>query len=226
MFDIESTKEEQKEVEDLVNSFIKEVIHQHNPKFNLKFHDQSWILNTLLKPIILLFNPKFYSRTSLYFMNTLWVPNGHIHKNKFEVLQLLAHEYVHAHDRKKLSQPLFYFLYLFPQILFVPFLLLSMYSIWFLIPAVVSILPIPAYFRYKLEYRAFLVNKVFNYHIFYMEGAATNEYIVWLLTSFKYYKAWPFKNLIRIKLEKETISNQAPYKEIVDFLRKRNLITL
>jgi len=170
------------------------------PDLEIKYKDES----TLMKIVgrILFFNKSFMTNFTTTLGSTIYFPN-----KKFEQLRpisalvILLHELVHVHDSKKWSRILFSFLYLFPltlAVLLLPFLFLS----WkiFLPLIILSLCPVPAYFRMLFEKRAYLVSLYCTYQFSIKKQFTTNldNAAVSYLSNFKdssYYFMWTFKNL-------------------------------
>lgn len=170
------------------------------PDLEIKYKDESTFMKTLGK--LLFFNKSFMTQFTTTIGSTIYFPN-----RKFEQIRpvstliVLLHELVHVHDAKKWTRPIFSFLYLFPLSLSLLFLPLLFFSWKIFLPLlIISLLPLPAYFRMSFEKRAYLVSlycaqklsvkKQFNINL---ENAAKGY-----LENFKdsdYYFMWPFSNL-------------------------------
>lgn len=170
------------------------------PDLEIKYKDESTLMKIIGK--ILFFNPSFMTNFTTTVGSTVYFPS-----RKFEQLRpisslvILLHELVHVNDAKKWSKPLFAFLYMFPltlAFLLLPFLLFS----WkiFLPLIILSLCPVPAYFRMLFEKRAYLVSLYCTYQFSIKKQFTTNldNAAASYLSNFKdsaYYFMWPFKNL-------------------------------
>jgi hypothetical protein len=163
--------------------------------------------------------------------DTIYVPDDFYSKeNPLEALRTVAHETVHLYDRKNMGI-LFSLSYLFPQIVAPLFLLLSLilWNAWFLIPFVLFLLPLPAYWRARLELRAYLVDLIWSQYVWEMRLMADNE--SWAKEKFQrhmssgtYYFAFPFKRRTGRWFQRKTLKHRwkqaSPYKEIISFLQE------
>ena len=131
---------------------------EYFPDLQVKYKDQSWLMKII--SYIMFFNKDFMSYYITTIGSTVYFPNeAFVKMRPVSAPILLIHELVHIHDSKKIGRLLFSLLYLFPQVLaliFIPLMLVS----WklFLFLTIVSLLPIPAYFRMHYEKRAYLVS--------------------------------------------------------------------
>src|SRR5208337_4529336 len=114
---------------------------------------------------------------------------------------ILAHELVHVYDEQKLTKPLFSVLYLLPQLLFLPSLLLFAINWHIAIPIVLlCLLPLPAYFRMIFEKRAYIaslytMNKLNIKSHYHIDIKAQKEVFIRQFKNLDYYYVWPFHNL-------------------------------
>lgn len=129
---------------------------------------------------------------------------------KSTLLQVVVHESWHAMDEKRLTGPVFKFLYLFPQSLAGLSLLLGVLSslatgsltpfLWSLL-GLVFLAPLPAPWRYQFELRAYMTGLVFAK----VNGVTeTQEYKSWIikqLSTSLYYYTWPFPKGIQRTLD-------------------------
>lgn len=130
----------------------------HFPKLNIKFKNESLFMKIL--GTVLFFNPNFKTKFVTTIGDTVYFPSETFVKVlELNSIAFLLHELVHIYDSKKYTHLIFSFLYLFPQslIILTPLLLLIGWK-FFIIGAILCLLPIPAYFRMKLEMRAYLVS--------------------------------------------------------------------
>ena len=163
--------------------------------------------------------------------NTIYVPDDfYVRENPLASLRVIAHETVHLHDRKKLGLR-FALSYLFPQILVPLFLLLALvfWNAWLLIPAVLFALPLPAYWRTKLELRGYLTDVIWAQYVYDMRLIQENEQYAKEkfqkhMSSGTYYFSFPFKRVagewFQHKIDRHRWKQQSPYKEIISFLQE------
>jgi hypothetical protein len=127
------------------------------PSLQVKYKDQSWFMKLLGK--IMFFNPGFMKTYTTTIGSTVYFPNETFVKIRpISGCVILMHELVHMYDEKKLTKPVFSFSYLFPQILVPIFLLMLFFVSWKIaLPlALLSLAPLPAYFRMTYEKRAYI----------------------------------------------------------------------
>jgi len=173
---------------------------KHFPDLKIKYKDQS----TFMKLIgtLLFFNKTFMTHYTTTIGSTIYFPNEAFVKTRpVSASVVLLHELVHVTDAKRISKPLFSFLYLSPQILAVFSLLLFLISWKIALPAVILFaLPLPSFFRMLFEKRAYFV----SLYSLYLLGNRLNFKPLLqtqkdgFLKHFKdssYYYMWPFKNL-------------------------------
>ena len=192
------------------------------PDLNVKYKNETVFMENLGK--VLFFNKDFMTKYTTTLGSDIYFPD-----RKFEQLHpitanvVFLHELVHVHDAKKISKQFFSFLYLFPQclsLIFLPLMLLS----WkiFLPLFILSLLPLPAFFRMYLEKRAYLVSLYSVYQLSIKKNftVSLEDSAASYLKSFKdsgYYFMWVFKNLDKefanaiIKIK----SGQKPYEDEV-----------
>jgi len=144
---------------DKLDSFINE-LRQHAP-IKIAFKDESWLMKLLGK--ILFFNPGFMTQYITTLGNTIYFPSReNMAANDLSSMLVMCHEFQHIQDSKKLTFPLYAFIYLFPQIL--ALLALLAIPLAFLVPWYYAIIPLvaiplaaplPAYGRMKIELRGY-----------------------------------------------------------------------
>jgi hypothetical protein len=195
------------------------ILAQNLQGFGVKFKDES----TLMKIIgwLLFFNKAFMTRFVTTIGKTVYWPN----KEKFEerkdvgILVTLAHEYQHVKDAQKITSFLFSILYLFPQILALPGVLLTIAGLvwiplmafgviswsWWLLPFLLTLIfiaPIPAPWRKHYELKGYIMS-LFMANEYYKEREFSDELRLDLLKSQiemkneqfvgpGYYFMWPF----------------------------------
>jgi len=162
---------------------------------------------SILHRILSFLPPLIFSRHS--YMNRYWTTIGFTAfypiggENEWYVC---AHEGVHGMQAKRWTRFLFGFLYLFPQSFFLPLGLGLAFFInpWFLLIALLGILPLPAPFRMLWELEAYCVSVMVEEWCWGTEE--TNEYIDRIVSNyfsgFAYYFMWPFPKKIRSTLKK------------------------
>lgn len=143
------------------------------------------------------------------------LPEG-IDENTANLWQCILHEGRHAIDGKKLTAPVFNFLYLFPQILGIILPAVSLVLVtcgfpvflWGLL-TLALLAPIPAIGRTWLELRGYSVTVA----SMFWSGSINNQddiinYLEQIFTTGAYYWMWPFKSFINWYFAKEIIQLQ------------------
>lgn len=179
---------------------ITKKVAEHFPDVKILTKDQSLLMKIL--GLILFFNPSFmtdYITTigyNIYFPSEAWV-----NARQVSGLSVLLHELIHVTDAKKLSRPLFSFLYLSPLTLAIPAALLFLLTWKIALPIMLLCLaPIPSYFRMLFEKRAYLgslyVQNWLNVHKGYnFDLSSQKDFMIKQFTGSAYYFMWPFTNL-------------------------------
>ena len=134
--------------------------------------------------------------------------------NHTNTISVLAHEYVHLKDRKRLGW-FFNFLYLSPQILSV-FALLAPLNLWFLL-FLLFLLPVPSPGRAWAEVRGYRMTIAAYYWL--VAGKYNLDHVVGHFVGPNYYWMWPFKKYVRNLFEKEyeNIQNDILTPELREF---------
>jgi len=196
---------------------------KHFPDLKIKYKDQSKFMKFL--GFLLFFNKRFMNGYTTTVGSTIYFPSESAVTNRPVSASItLLHELVHVYDAKKISKPLFGFLYLTPQILallLIPLFFILPWWVALLIMAVV-IAPIPSFFRMYYEKRAYLsslyaLQKISNRLNFKPLLATQRVSFVKQFKSPSYYFMWPFSNLDKefddalIKVK----ANQRPFEDPV-----------
>lgn len=197
------------------------------PDFQIKYKDESTLMWILSK--ILFFNKNFMTNFTTTIGSTIYFPS-----KKYEDIRpissliILLHECIHINDAKKINKFLFSFLYLLPVslcIILLPLLFITWYMVLPLI--ILSLCPIPAYFRMNFEKRAYLVSLYSNYQLSLKKNYTLNldSFAATYVSNFKnykYYFMWIFKDLDKdfadavIKIKAGEKPYQDPVFSIVD----------
>tara|TARA_Y100000034_G_scaffold121729_1_gene166326 strand:+ start:321 stop:971 length:651 start_codon:yes stop_codon:yes gene_type:complete len=188
--------------EELFSKLVK-YVKREVPDFEIKSKKESRLMKLL--SVVLFFNKDFLTRyiTTIYpyiYVPSLpWYPNKPVGR-----ISILAHEYVHLYDRKRLGW-LFNILYLSPQI-FAPLALGAFWNLWWLL-ALLFLLPLPSPGRTWLEFRGYRMTAAIHW---WLNGQRVNT--VWLeqqFTGSAYYWMFPFKRFITNRILKavENIEN-------------------
>jgi len=164
-------------------------IKKQIPEFRLRSKKDSALMQVLA--VILFFNKDFLDRYVTTIYPEVYVPDLPWLRPIESRISILAHEYVHLKDRKRLGW-LFNILYLSPQI----FTLLAfgaLWNTWFLV-ALLFLLPLPSPGRAWLEFRAYKVSMALHWQF---TGQRIN--LFWIQSQFtksSYYWMWPFKEMV------------------------------
>lgn len=185
----------------MFKQIVMDTVTKYFPQVKIGYKDQSTL--TKLLGILLFFTPAFMVSETTTIGNTIYYPNvNYVNVHPATSFIILMHELIHVQDAQKITKPFFSLLYLLPQLLFLPILLLLLLISWKIaIPiALLFLLPLPAYFRMKFEKRAYMaslytMNKLnikSNYNI------NINDQKNLFVQQFKnatYYFAWPFNEI-------------------------------
>lgn len=216
----------------MIKVAVMEVVHQIFPNVKIAYKDHSLLMRVL--STLLFFNPLFMRSYITVLGNTVYFPSDH-YPNSHPVSSfiVLLHELVHVYDQDRLSKPLFSILYLFPQILFLPTLLLFLISWKIALPLILlTLLPWPAYFRMIFEKRAYLaslyvihcLNNKYHYNINLHQK---KQFFIEQFKDSYYYYVWPFKSLDNDfnQAIKKILQGSRPYEDhIFDILDRLILL--
>lgn len=182
----------------LFNNIVS-AIKKYNPKVSIKYKDTSKLMKII--SLILFFNKRFYTEYVTTIWNTIYFSsNKFIKTHPVASSRILLHEFVHVLDANKYSFILFSIAYLLPQILFLltPLLLLINWQVALF--GFIFLLPLPAYFRMKLELRAYLAeiyvsNKLAKKLGFEYDADQDKISMIKQFKSSSYYYMWIFPDI-------------------------------
>lgn len=132
--------------------------------FSIKTKESSLFMKILGK--LLFFVPSFMINFTTTIGKTIYVPYENYLKDQDD-MALLAHECRHIYDSD--NDILFKLKYLSPQILSFLFFALCFLSLWFLIPALIFLAPLPAYWRKKFEIKGYSTT-LFVYNLIFKQS--------------------------------------------------------
>lgn len=203
----------------MFNDNVMKKVLSHFPDIQIKYKDQSFLMKIL--GILLFFSPDFMEHYTTTIGSTIYFPSQQWIETKTNSANVtLLHELIHVTDSKKLSRPLFSFLYLFP-FSFIPLSIILFLLSWKIaIPLLILCLcPIPAYFRMLLERRAYFASMYVEYQLNSKKGLSINlesqkDHFITQFTGSAYYFMWPLSNIKKEFSEALTkIQNgERPYK--------------
>lgn len=214
----------------IVQKFINEITKKYSPNFVIKNKEHKKGLYAIVSFFAKIFNPNIDTAYVTQILNECWVPDNFLNRADANVLSVIAHETFHEYDRKRLTTPVVFILYAFPQI-FAIFSLLSFLSIWWGIEWLTCIsflfflLPLPAPGRMWIEVRAYRVNMMFLKYVHQTapEGLiGMAEHYSKQFTGPSYYFMWPFKKHI-VKLLLKEVQHDI-YEEYKQWLLKEGFI--
>ena len=194
------------------------------PSLCVEYKDRSKLMKVLAT--LLFFNKGFLTDYTTTIGNTIYIPtHNYVRMRPVSGAVVFLHDVVHLYDQKKMGALWFQFLYMFPQILFFPFMALFFVLSWkIVLPLVLlSLLPIPAYFRMRLERRAYLSS---IYVIFQLSQRMNFKphldlqckYFAKYFGDYSYYFMWPFKKMVMDDFNRAVEAIQAgkrPYEDPV-----------
>jgi len=199
-----------------------EIIKKDFPDFEVIDKKQSTLMSVLSK--VLFFNKKFMTHYTTTVGNKIYVPDLSFLDDEDNAFIVLAHEYVHMCDNKRLG-PLFKLLYLSPQI-FAPLSLFAFWNITWLW-CLLFLLPLPSPGRTWFEYRGYSMSMA-CYYFLYGVKPEVKWYLDYFSTSL-YYWMCPFRDYLAGELDKsldDIVNNrltveQAKVKELLDERKQR-----
>jgi hypothetical protein len=203
---------------------------KYNSDLKIKYKDQSRLMKIISK--LLFFNKDINTRFTTTLGSNVYFPSfDYVKNDPNSAISTLCHEYKHSIDFK--NDKLFVIKYGFPQILGLLFLPLIFFSFWFIIPFIICVLPLPAYFRKEYELEAYKITLFVKYLRLKNKGYSLHEikeillqsidYIDQNFTGPNYYYMWVFgvkKDLIGF-CDKLT-NNEVDYYEIRKVLEEVN----
>lgn len=193
-----------------IQKFIN--ILQKTYSFNIEEKSNSLLMKFLNK---ILFFVKFNNFITTI-NSTIYIPEKELlQREKFIIV--IAHEFRHIFDSK--HDKLYKLKYLFPQILSLLFLILCPISLWFLIPTLICLIPLPAYWRMQYEVAGYTMS-LFVHNLFLKEQNITENGRFLLLKdyaeeynkhfiSFDYYLMWIFGVTRKLNNNIEKILNNS-----------------
>ena len=98
---------------------VRFVEHCKKKAPNFELHDgkkDSYLMN-VIDGLIWPFNPRFLVRYITTIGGKVYFPDGMMQRDPGATLEVGSHEFIHAYDVARLTAPLFFFLYLAPQLL-------------------------------------------------------------------------------------------------------------
>lgn len=214
-----------------VQTFLNEITHKINPKFEIKNKANPTGLYKIASMFIRLFNKEVDERYITVINGNCWFPasyfdsEGNFIADADSTLYVLAHETMHEYDRKRLGTFLFSTMYLFPQVLVI-LSLLSIFAIWNLawltcLFFLLLVLPLPAIGRAYIELRGYRVNVMLNRLSINEEEIA--KYAEWIsetqFCSSYYYFMFPFKSYVIEKLLERDFEQEEIYKTINEWFK-------
>lgn len=169
------------------------------PEYKIAFKTESLLMKVLGK--ILFFNKSFMNNYTTTLGRTIYFTNrNYVKSHPVTTRVTLVHELVHVKDYEKYGPILFTLMYGAPQILAPLALVLLFVAPWWiaLAWAALCLAPIPAYFRMRLEQKAYTFS-LYCLHKINMQGYKIDfdrqiaNYVDNFTTS-DYYYMWPLFN--------------------------------
>lgn len=205
---------------------------KHFPDLQVKFKDQSKFMKFL--SILLFFNKSFMTSYTTTVGSTIYFPSENSIKNRPTASSItLLHELVHVNDAKKISKPLFGFLYLTPQILVLLIIPLFFVLPWWSVLLIMALflVPLPSFFRMHYEKRAYFsslyaIHNLSNKLHFKSFLSAQKAHFLEHFKNSSYYFMWPFSNLDKefdeamVKIQANQRPFEDPIFDIIDELIK------
>lgn len=155
--------------------------------------ETSWLMKVFA--IVLFFNKNFMTTYTTSVFSTVYFPQSLLDDDEM-FCHIMPHELVHAADMKK--NPHWGVLYLFPQLLALGslFMFLAVVSSWHFLWAIslIFLLPLPSYWRKKVEMRGFAMSLA-TQEWSRGDGGARSIVPAYMISCFigpDYYFMWPF----------------------------------
>lgn len=203
---------------DIVNTALKSF-----PSLQIAFKDTSPLMRIL--GTILFFTPGFMTKYITTIYPTIYFPNQAYINNTADPISasvVLLHEITHCHDAKSINPLLFGILYLSPLALIIPSSFLFLISWKLALPIIILFAsPVPAYFRYLFEKRAYMVSIYANNAICKKYGWTPNfvdqeANIIEQFTTSAYYYMWPFSKSLTDDFDAAVKAVQAGHRPFND----------
>lgn len=176
------------------------------PNLQIKYKDQDVFMKIV--GALLFFNPGFMTSFITTVGNTIYWPNEQfIQSNPRGASEIFIHECTHMYDEKRLGSIPFKLGYLFPQVLFLPVLLLLFLLSWkIVLPlALLCLAPWPAPFRAYFERRAYFVSMLAGYKLFNWDPKTAAPQYAGSFKSSSYYWMMPFGEDAKFTAEAENV---------------------
>jgi hypothetical protein len=210
----------------MILRYVNTVSKKYRSDAQIKRKGTSWfqkLLGWFAKP----FNPKYMTNYITTIKGTIWTPDDYLDgTNKLDILETVGHETVHIRDDSK--DVLFSEKFACPQILAIPVFIILVVAKWWLFPvALLLLLPMPAWWRYNYEIRAYRMSLLFGK---YVHGYNVQQldiiagWVVGQLSTRWYYWTWPFPTAIRKKFFDETVFKEDVYVDTIQFLKDNDLL--
>jgi len=194
-----------------------QLVKQTIPDFEIRYKNESWS-SKVLAVLVWIFNRDYLKKyTTTRYPRVYFPSREFVSGNTTRAFKILMHEFVHLWDRKSKGWFRFTLGYLFPQILALVFLVLLVVALvaptpgpvawikWVVVAVLgigtlVSVAPLPAPLRTKLELRGYAMNLAVN---FWRHGSIRESSFDWIIpkfTGWDYYRMWPYENDVRRRL--------------------------
>lgn len=191
------------------------------PSLQIKYKNHSPFMKLI--GILLFFNRRFMTDYTTTVGSTIYIPTDHyIRLRPVSGVVVLLHELTHMHDERKYGHLWFQLSYIFPQILVLPALLLFLIGWKIALPVVLlSLTPIPAYFRMVYEKRAYLsslyvIQKLSEKLLFVPHFESQKADFIKCFMDSSYYFMWPFKSHLNREFDaalEKIQAGQRPYQD-------------
>lgn len=193
--------------ESFSHKFTKFTKEKYNIDIKIKPKSKSPLM-IMMMFFVFWFNPKFMSYITVI-GKTIYVPSTFFQNSIHIQARVLFHELIHVKQSIKHKAGLFFALYLFPQIIILPFLMTvvplvvftSMHWSWLFL-GILFLLPWPAYWRFKFEKEAYFDSDLFCDYFILRKDAPEPSFLK-TFYGIDYYLMWPFKNNLKKLVSKK-----------------------
>lgn len=149
-----------------LNKFVD--ILRKDTSIKIAYKNKSYLMKLI--GMLLFFNKTFMTHFITTIFHTIYFPNKLQYvRNPAGSMITVSHEYAHIKCSKKMLYLPYIFLYLCPQILVLAAIPGAFFVGWWSLLAIVFLLPLPAYWRMKIEIEGYAVGLFTLYHIL-LEG--------------------------------------------------------
>ena len=219
----------------IVQKFMEEVAWKVNPNFQIRNKAYPDGLYKIARKIVGLFNKGIDTSYITVINGQCWFPADYFSADGTEftdessrVIEILAHETVHEHDRMRLGTPLFTLMYLFPQALAV-LSCLTVFAVWnswwlLCLLSLLCLAPLPAPGRAWIEVRGYKMNVSLGSLNGWDPALISYDIVRRNFTSANYYFMMPFFDWTSKRLLERSHESEDIYKTIIEWYKNNVMV--